>query len=392
MEIIITADAVGLIFVSSLLLLLLASIVWAAYRAGRRNRTQLLQATLMDLPLGVAMYDSGKQASYSNEAAQSLLGHIDPVQLEGPIQAAWNGLRQTSVVTGDDGIVVQVQCWPLHSERQTVLVSLRDITQQQAAASGYRKFIYTISHELLTPLTAIHGHLTHIEASDVRDETAWRGSLRVVQDEVERLTRLTSNLLLLSRLESGQPLQRRPTNLASVAEEAVLQLLERADLRHIKLNIHAAPRLPRPAVDRDAWKQVFLNLIDNSIKYGQEGGTVNISLQEQGGNSASLLVAVADNGTGIAADDLPHIFTEMYRADSQRHVSGTGLGLAIVRRIVEQHGGTITCSSPPGAGTIFSILLPVSPTPPVTPPTPIGPASAPQPVSAGLDAASVTEP
>ncbi len=171
---------------------------------------------------------------------------------------------------------------------------------------------------------------------------------------MERLTRLTSNLLILSRLEAGQPFQRRPTNLAAVAEEAVLQVMEKAEARRMTINLQAEGNQPRPPIDRDAWKQVFLNLLDNAVKYGSTGGAVDVVLRQEAGR---LLIAVTDNGPGIAPDDLPHLFTELYRADAQRHVAGSGLGLAIVRRIVEQHGGQITCSSELGRGTRFEIML-----------------------------------
>nr|MCU0493533.1 sensor histidine kinase [Chloroflexaceae bacterium] len=157
-------------------------------------------------------------------------------------------------------------------------------------------------------------------------------------------------------LEAGQPLQRRPTNLAAVAEETVLSLLEKADVRQITLNLNAAPALPRPPLDRDAWKQVFLYLLDNGIKYGRVGGNVTVGLSQEAG---ALQISVADDGPGIPADEVPHLFSEFFRGENQRQSSGSGLGLAIVRRIVERHGGTIRCESTPGVGTTFTINLPL---------------------------------
>ncbi len=355
MRIIITTDIVGLLIIVLGLLLLLLLCAWAGYHLGRRE-VRHWQATVANLPLGVALFDAAGQPTFSNAQANALIPQIDPSQIEQAVQSGRRGVQQTSVTSGANGNAVQLQCWPLSGGPGHVLLTLRDISQQQQAAANYRKFIYSVSHELLTPLTAMQGHLSHIEASGGGDERSWRGSLRVVQDEVERLTRLTSNLLLLSRLESGQPLQRHPINLTAVAEEAMLQLLDKADARHMALNIHATPQLAHPPLDRDAWKQVFVNLIDNAIKYGRDGGKVEISLNQQEGQ---LLVTVADDGPGISAEDLPHIFTEMYRAEGERQVSGSGLGLTIVRRIVEQHGGRITCQSEPGKGTTFIITLPL---------------------------------
>jgi signal transduction histidine kinase len=138
-------------------------------------------------------------------------------------------------------------------------------------------------------------------------------------------------------------------------------MLEKADERRVTLNIEAAPDLPRLSLDRDAWKQVFLNLIDNGIKYGKEGGHVNMRLSHTP-NEATI--TVTDDGPGIAPEDQPHIFEEAYRAgvptkEAGGDVSGSGLGLAIVRRIVEQHGGSISCESALGKGTTFAIILPL---------------------------------
>ncbi|NJO85013.1 MAG: ATP-binding protein [Blastochloris sp.] len=131
----------------------------------------------------------------------------------------------------------------------------------------------------------------------------------------------------------------------------------KADARHITLNVNTAPDLARPSVDRDKWKQVFLNLIDNAIKYGKEGGTVDIELRQ---GDALLNITITDDGSGIPPADVPHLFDEMFRSETHRNISGTGLGLAIVRRIVEQHDGQITASSRLGLGTTLHISLPLT--------------------------------
>ena len=351
-QVVITIDLPALPFVLLAFLLLLALLGWGAYRYGYRSARRM-RAALAKLPLGVVLFDSAGRPSFANSAAGMLLEQIDTATVEQARRAAMQGLQQTSIVRGNDGVVVQAQAHPLGERRVGVLLTLRDIGQQQRAEANYRKFIHTLSHELLTPFTSLQLRLANLDGSD---EATRRQSLQVAREDVERLIRLTSNLLLLSRLESRQPLQRRPTNLSAVAEEAVLQLLEKADARRITLNVHAASPLARPAVDRDAWKQVFLNLIDNGIKYGATGGKVDVILRPDG---PTLNIAVVDDGAGIAPDDLPHLFAEMFRADAHRHISGTGLGLTIVRRIVEEHGGRITCSSEPGRGTTFHISLPL---------------------------------
>ena len=308
---------------------------------------------LQQLELAVAIIDAERTPLYHNTAAAPLLAQLEPAALSSAAENT-NGEQWRSTVARTATSSVRLRAIALDQATNTVLITLHDLADQQREEQSYRKLTHTISHELLTPLTAIQGHLAHIAASDRLDEAAWTGSLRITRDEVDRLTRLTSSLLILARLESGQPLQRRPVNLGAIAEEAVLQLLDKADKRTITLNLHTAPRLPRLSLDRDNWKQVFLNLINNAIKYGAESGHVDISLDVE---HEMLRIRVADDGAGIAPEDQAHLFDEFFRADSQRHVGGSGLGLAIVRRIVERHGGQIDCTSALGIGTTFTILL-----------------------------------
>lgn len=355
MRFILTADIWGLLLALVILAALVGGPIWLALRS--RQEADSWRETLMQLPVGALLYDKRGRQLLGNEQGSILSKSVDPAQVEQALQAGLKGAHRTILLNPNEGASIQVQSWPLGGKRGWVLVTLRDVAEQQQAASNYRKFIYSVSHELLTPLTAVRGHMAHIEQATGSDENAtWRGSLDVARGEIERLTRLTSNLLLLSRLEGGQPSQRAKASLTAIAEETALQMLEKADERHITLNIEASPDLPRLMLDRDAWKQVFLNLIDNGIKYGKEGGLVEVRLTQQGDEVG---VTVSDDGPGIAPEDLPHVFDEMYRADKHRDVGGSGLGLAIVRRIVEQHGGKIVCESKVGSGTEFKIRLPI---------------------------------
>ena len=135
-------------------------------------------------------------------------------------------------------------------------------------------------------------------------------------------------------------------------------LWERARAKKIQLKVSSEPGLkPIAVVDRAAWKQVFINLVDNGIKYGLEGGSVTVSLQ--GGPSRYLMIIVADDGQGINPDESDRLFSIFYRSPSHSHIKGSGLGLAIVRRIVEQHNGKIECRNNDGLGqgTIFEMDL-----------------------------------
>ena len=182
----------------------------------------------------------------------------------------------------------------------------------------------------------------------------------MAQDEIERLAWLTPNVMTLLRLDAGQALYRSLHSLGVIAEEAVQQLWENAAQRGITLGVRTEPGLERTLVDGSAWKQVFLNLIDNGIKYGREGGSVTVTLRQTDGVQ---MISVLDDGPGIHPKDVPHLFTRLYRAEDHQHIRGSGLGLAIVKQIVELHEGEIVCRSNRarrGLGTEFQITLPIT--------------------------------
>jgi signal transduction histidine kinase len=359
MEIVIPiTDPVAFLEIALVALLL----AWAGYRYGRRTE-RTWQAALHNLPLGIVLFDTTGRSVFMNSAATLLLQRLDVPLLEQVRQSVVQGLQYTSTVPGRDGVRVQAQLWSLskHGASAQMLLTLRDVTQQheqqQRIEMHYRKLIHTLSHELFTPVATIRQNLAIVTATDHHDSAEWRHLLQVTSDEIERLTRLVSNLLTLSRLESGQPLRRQLTNLKAVVEEVIGQLLEQANARGITLDVRDVPHLPRVAIDQEKWQEVFLNLIDNGIKYGKEKGFVKVTMRQDG---SALNIAVADNGPGISPDDLPYLFDESFRAKSSQGVSGSGIGLAIVQRIVEQHGGKIFCSSDLGQGTTFQITLPLN--------------------------------
>jgi two-component system phosphate regulon sensor histidine kinase PhoR len=221
---------------------------------------------------------------------------------------------------------------------------------------SYLRLISTVSHELRTPLTAIMGHVDILDSCSVEEEALWRRSQRFISGEVKRLARLVDDLLSLSRLETS-PSQMRPVNVRAIAEEAISTLWEAAERAQVTLLLQTPPGLPRVLADPDRLQQVFINLLDNAIKYSSGGATATIRLSHEGN---IVRVEVADTGPGIATDDLPHIFEPMYRGSSAaiRVALGTGLGLNIVKTILEQHGAAISVQSTPGDGATFAFRLP----------------------------------
>jgi signal transduction histidine kinase len=230
-----------------------------------------------------------------------------------------------------------------------------------AAREAYRHFIYNISHEVSNPLQSIQTNLDNMARCPPGEPDRWRQYHSLITAEVRRLTALTQNLRLLAHLETPDaPLEREPVNLKGVIEEVIMALFERAESCVVRLRYVGSDRPGRVLGDRERLRQVLTNLVENGIKYCKpEGGEVIISVLEEQGR---LLVRVSDEGLGIAAEDLPHIFDTAYRAPEARSFrrGGTGLGLAIAQRIVNQHGGEIRVVSQPGAGSTFSFDLPLA--------------------------------
>jgi len=214
-------------------------------------------------------------------------------------------------------------------------------------------FISTVSHELRTPLTAIRGWAdTLIETENGGDELVVTG-LKVIQNETDRLYKLVEDLLDFSRMESGRlSLRLTKVDLMAELEEAVIALSDHA-LRDGKKLEYEIPETPAIAnADPDRIKQVFVNIIDNAIKYTGPDGRISIRAKCDGGLFA---VVVSDNGCGIAKEDLPHVKEKFYKANIT--VKGSGIGLAVCDEIMKLHGGTLDISSVYGEGTDVTVSM-----------------------------------
>jgi len=217
-----------------------------------------------------------------------------------------------------------------------------------------RRFLADVSHELRTPLTVIKGEVGLMRLTNELDEE----SLRNIEKEVDRLTRLVGDLLLLAQAESGQlPLDLKPVELDTILLE-VLQQMQILASGKVNLRLEEIDQVMVRG-DRDRLKQVILNLVANAINYTPAGGEVRLSLSKQSGQSCLM---VEDTGPGIPPEDLPHIFDRFYRGDPSRkrtENSGFGLGLSIAKWIVDHHGGQIEVESQVGKGTRFTVWLPL---------------------------------
>ncbi len=222
--------------------------------------------------------------------------------------------------------------------------------------TSQRRFLADVSHELRTPLTVIKGNVGLLRRIGEPDEE----SLSSIETEVDRLTRLVGDLLLLAQAESGKlPLDIHPVELDTILLEVFQQMRVVAGER-LQLKITDIDQI-QVTGDRDRLKQVLLNLVGNAINYTPAGGQVTLSL---GRVSDQARLIVQDTGPGIPKADLPHIFERFYRAEKSRtrtrEGSGFGLGLSIAYWIVRNHGGRIEVDSAEGLGTTFCVWLPIS--------------------------------
>ncbi|HBY92400.1 MAG: ATP-binding protein [Ardenticatenaceae bacterium] len=224
-----------------------------------------------------------------------------------------------------------------------------------------QRFVADVSHELRTPLTALQGTIDLLRRGAIRDPQEQREALLGLQSEVARLNRLVSDLLLLARADAGrEEIERRPVELDTILLEVFLQgkLIAEASGKPLKLRLGHEDQATVLG-DPDRLKQLFLNLVDNAIKYTPRGEVVLSLYRDE--PAEVVRVVVSDSGIGIPVEALPQLFSPFYRVDRarSRELGGAGLGLAIVQWIVEAHGGQIEVESQEGAGSVFTVTLPL---------------------------------
>jgi two-component system sensor histidine kinase KdpD len=227
----------------------------------------------------------------------------------------------------------------------------------------------SVSHDLRTPLSGIIGAASTLLDDSARFDAGERELLLTIHEEARRLNRLVTNLLEVTKLESGHlELKREWQPIEEVLGAALNRLDESLRDRAVKTDL--PDDLPMVAIDGVLMEQVFMNLLENALKYTPRGTPIDIGVRHEGG---ALVVAVTDAGPGIAAGEEEHIFEKFYRVDQRGKQGGSGLGLTIARGIVEAHGGRIWAESVPGGGAAFRFTIPFVGTPPELPAEDDGP-------------------
>jgi len=243
--------------------------------------------------------------------------------------------------------------------RPGVVAIFRDTSRLKQLEDVRREFVANVSHELRTPLSIFQGYLENLLDDPTMPRKEQAEIFTILRKHSSRLNALLEDLLILARLESRyDKLECEAIAPAEFIRGVLSDWRERAEKKKLELTFDAPADLPTIHADPLRLGQVLNNLLENAIKYTEEGGRVAIQAARQNG---AVEVRIVDTGTGIPPADLPHIFERFYRADKSRtrELGGTGLGLSIVKHIVQSHGGTVKAESTYGKGTTISFRLPL---------------------------------
>lgn len=318
---------------------------------------QKLERILQNMSDGVFAVNSKNEIIHINESAKRFL--------KGDIERFLEHVQANKDLVLSPPVIYEVDGWTLEISTAAFIDSyqgtgtifiLHDITQQAKLDRMRKQFVADVSHELRTPITTIK---TYSETLlDIDDETVKREFLNVIIKECDRMTRLISDLLYLSRLDSGENILKiEEINISELVRFVCEKMRIHAKKKNQKLLCSAEENVVIEA-DRDRLEQVLINLINNAVVYVQEGGQIEVGLEK---DEENVKITVKDNGPGIPEEDLPRIFERFYRVDKarSRSLGGSGLGLSIADEIVKAHGGKILVESKEGAGTTFTVVLPL---------------------------------
>ncbi len=308
-------------------------------------------------PATEGMFNVVKEQAVGQSLAGALRQHQivelwQHVQKSGEVQSMTFELSSRRVYL--QGIAV-----PMHQELAgSTLLLFQNLTRQHYLETVRQDFVSNISHELRTPLAALKALAETLQESALEDPPAARLFLQRMETEVDSLSQIVSELLELSRIESGRvPLNLRPTPASKILVPAVERLRLQAERAGLAVTLVCPDDLSFVLADSSRLEQVVVNLLHNAIKFTPSGGHIDVSARQM---LDDVLFSVRDTGIGIAEDDLPRIFERFFKADRSRSGGGTGLGLAISRHLVEAHGGKIRVESIEGKGSTFSFTIPLA--------------------------------
>lgn len=317
------------------------------------------------LPLGVVVAAPDGRVLYRNEAASELLG------TRGSDALAWRALSDllAEAASGNTGSrpldlygpprrTLSLTAVPL--DDGAAAVTVEDTSERKRLDAVRRDFVANVSHELKTPVAALGLLAETIVAED--DHAVVQRLAERMQDEAFRVARIIDDLLDLSRLEAEETTRHETVRLQDVVTAAVDQVVPAASLRSVTITASLPPRSWTVRGDRRQLKSALINLLENAVKYSDDGSMVEVSSHTDG---RSIDLVVCDHGIGIPSRDLDRVFERFYRVDRGRgrDTGGTGLGLSIVRHVASNHAGEVMVASVEGDGSTFTLRLPAEPGP-----------------------------
>ena len=334
-----------------------------------KNKLSSILYTLND---GVIMTDIHGQILLANPAAENLFGFKESGALGKPlIETLFNheienllkqclATREKQVIQVDtnNGKFLRVYAVPLKTETLTgAVILLQDLTELRNLQTMRRQFVGNISHELKTPLAGIKAVVETLQDGAINDPAVAVDFLKKAASEVDSMTQLVSELIELTRIETGAvQLNIEALNMNSIVKETVTRLLPQAERKQLKIYPILDEDLPTVQADRERIQQVIGNILHNAIKFTPPSGQIRITSAVK---DQSVVVQISDSGMGISKEDLVHIFERFFKADKSRTHEGSGLGLAIAKHIIQAHKGKIWVDSQEGRGSTFSFSLPI---------------------------------
>ncbi len=336
-----------------------------------------LKSIVKSISHGILAIDINGNVLLINEEARNIIKcskdeikegkNINQVIKDGKILreiSSFIGSKKTQMnqITNDEDVVYNIKLDPvyLQSSKNVIIgsiINIENVTEKVRLENMRSDFVANVTHELKTPLTSISGFVETLRINENIDVKTRDRFLGIIESESDRLKRLIDDILLLSFIENKDTLCGEKVDVLNTAREVYELTINSANSKDIELKYKFEDDNITIDSNRDYIKQIFLNLIDNAIKYTPNGGFVETIVSQ---NNKDILIKVKDNGIGIDKEDKNRIFERFYRVDKarSRDVGGTGLGLAIVKHIVKSLDGNIVVESELNKGTEFIVTIP----------------------------------
>ena len=335
-----------------------------------------LSAILLNMNEGVIAVSRRKECIMANPAAEKIFGLTSAgnqgksliemtrhPQIERIVDRAFQEKKNISdeiQISGKIKKILQVGVIVLGAHTRDIggILVFHDMTELRRLESVRKEFVANVSHELRTPLTSIKGFIETLLNGNLKDPAITEKFLKIVSEEADRLGRLVEEILMLGEIEQGAaPLKKETIDVSSMLPTILERFRTQIQEKKIEVENRISGKPLQLVGDKDKIHQVFVNLIDNAIKFNKLKGKIVLSADQK---PEGVTITIEDTGIGIPEEDQRRIFERFFRVDKARskELGGTGLGLAIVKHILEAHGGHAICQSTPGQGSRFSVFFP----------------------------------